>query len=198
VQRSIRELLFCCLGHAEVDYLRHRAIVLDLDQQVRRLDVAVDDALLVRVLHAFADLAEQLESLVRRQPVAVTVVGDRLAPHQLHREEGAAIAHRAGIEHPCDVRVVHHGQRLALGLESRQHLLGVHARLDQLQGDAAPDRLGLLGLPDLPHAALADQLDQAVGVAPAAAREATNRRRLVVAGVDPGRSRGPLVAHTSP
>ena len=37
------------------------------DQHVGRLDVAVDDPLLVRVLHGLADRDEQLEPLARRQ-----------------------------------------------------------------------------------------------------------------------------------
>ena len=39
---------------------------------------------------------------------------------------------------------------------------GVHAGLDQLDGDQALDRLGLLGHPDAAHAALADLLDELV------------------------------------
>ena len=39
------------------------------DQDVRRLEVAVDHALLVRVLHRLADLDEELEALARRQVV---------------------------------------------------------------------------------------------------------------------------------
>ena len=51
------------LGDAEVDHLRHRPAVLHGDQDVRRLDVAVDDALLVGVLDRLADLDEQLQPL---------------------------------------------------------------------------------------------------------------------------------------
>jgi len=60
------------------------------------------------------------------------------------------------------VRVVHQRQRLPLRLEPRQHLSAVHPGLDELHGDRAPDRLGLLGRPDLAHAALADRLPQLV------------------------------------
>ena len=41
-----------------------------VDQHVRRLDVAVDDALLVRVLDGVADLREQLQPLPRGELVA--------------------------------------------------------------------------------------------------------------------------------
>jgi hypothetical protein len=58
--------------------------------------------------------------------------------------------------------VFHDGQRLALGIESRDDLRRVHPQLDDFQGDLAADRTGLLGQPDDAHAALADLLQQAV------------------------------------
>ena len=48
---------------------------------------------------------------------------------------------RAGVEHLGDVRMVHHRQRLPLGLEAGDDLPRVHARLDDLQRDPAADRL---------------------------------------------------------
>ena len=54
------------LGDAEVDHLGHRLAVVEGDQDVRRLQVAVDDALLVGVLHGLADRDEELEPLARR------------------------------------------------------------------------------------------------------------------------------------
>ena len=68
----------------------------------------------------------------------------------------------AGVEDLGDVGVVHQGQGLPLGLEAGEHLLRVHARLDDLQRHQALDRLGLLGHPDRAHAAFADLLQQLV------------------------------------
>ena len=59
--------------------------------------------------------------------------------------------------------MIHHRQRLPLGLEAGDHLLGVHARLDDLQRDPAADRLGLLGDIDDAHSPFADLLQQLVG-----------------------------------
>ena len=64
--------------------------------------------------------------------------------------------------------VVHHRQRLALGLEPGDDLGAVHARLDDLERHLAPDRLLLLGHVDDAHAALADLLQQPVGADPRA------------------------------
>ena len=68
----------------------------------------------------------------------------------------------AGVENPGDVDVVHDGERLPLGLEAGNDLAAVHAGLDDLEGDFALDRLGLLGHEDRAHAAFADLLEQFV------------------------------------
>jgi hypothetical protein len=54
--------------------------------------------------------------------------------------------------------VVHHRQRLPLGLEAGDDLAAVHAGLDDLEGDLALDRVRLLGHEHDAHAALADLL----------------------------------------
>ena len=69
---------------------------------------------------------------------------------------------RAGVEHLGDVRVVHQRQRLPLRLEAGEHLLRVHARLDELERHQPLDRLGLLGHLDRAHAPFADLLDELV------------------------------------
>jgi hypothetical protein len=58
--------------------------------------------------------------------------------------------------------MVHERQRLPLSLEARSDLAGVHARLDDLHGDRAFDRPGLMGHVDGAHAAFTDPLDQLV------------------------------------
>ena len=52
----------------------------------------------------------------------VAVLGDRDALDQLHDEVRPAVGGRPGVEHLGDVRVVHQGQGLPLGLEPGQHL----------------------------------------------------------------------------
>ena len=54
--------------------------------------------------------------------------------------------------------MVHHRESLPLRLETPDHLLGVHAELDDLEGHLAPDRLLLLGHVHLAEASFADQL----------------------------------------
>ena len=91
------------------------------DEDVRRLEVAVDDPLLVGVLDRLADRHEQLEPLARRELLLVAVLGDRHALDEFHDEVRPAVVGRAGVEDLGDVRVVHQGQRLPLGLEAGEH-----------------------------------------------------------------------------
>ena len=130
----------------------------------------MDDALLVGVLHRLADRHEQLQPLLGRQPGLVAELGQRQAVDQFHDEERLARRRQAAVEHAGDVGVIHHGQRLPLLLEARQHGLGVHAGLDELERHLAFDGLGLLGDPDLAHAAFADLLLQRVAAGDDACR----------------------------
>ena len=58
--------------------------------------------------------------------------------------------------------MIHHRQGLPLGLEPREHLPRIHARLDDLQRHATPDRRLLLGHVDDAEAPFADLLQQLV------------------------------------
>ena len=127
----------------------------------------MDDPLLVGVLHGLANRDGELEPLSRRQSLLVAEPGDRDPLDQLHDKVGPAVGRRVGVEHLGDVRVVHQGQRLALRLEAGDHLLRVHAGLDDLQGDLAAYGLVLLGQEDSAHAALAEGFEQQVGTHPA-------------------------------
>src|SRR5207249_1576812 len=69
---------------------------------------------------------------------------------------------RATVMDLGDVRMVHQRQRLALGLKAGNDLPGVHAQLDDLEGDPATNRFLLLGHIDNPAAALANFLEQLV------------------------------------
>src|SRR5262249_50944948 len=60
------------------------------------------------------------------------------------------------IENARHVRVVHHRHSLALVVEARQHLAGVHAELYDFQSDLPPDRFGLPGEVNGSHAPLAE------------------------------------------
>ena len=104
-QRLLGQLLAGRLGDAEVDHLGHRHAVVQRDQDVRRLEVAVDDPLLMRVLDRLADRDEQLQPLARSSGwfwSQYSVIGT--PAHQLHHEVRPAGVGRAGVEDLGDVR----------------------------------------------------------------------------------------------
>ena len=113
------------------------AAVVERDQNVAGLDVPVNDALLMRMLHGLADGDEELQSLAGRQMLLVAELRDRNAMDEFHHEVRPATVGRARIEHLGDVGVVHQRQGLAFGLEPGDHLPRVHPRLDDLQGHAS-------------------------------------------------------------
>ena len=100
------------LGHAEVEQLRRSA---SGDQDVGRLEIAVEDSLAVRILERAGNLHRQAQRLVRGQGAA-----DRMALYVLqHRIVGADIVHLT------DVRMVERGDRArflveAVGVGSRE------------------------------------------------------------------------------
>jgi len=122
----------------------------------------MDDRFLVGVLDRLAHRYEQLQPFAHGQAVLLAVGGDRDPLDQLHHEVGPAAGGGAAVEDLGDVGVVHEGQGLPLGLEPGDHLAGVHARLDDLQGNLALHRLALLGHPNFAHASFTDSLQQLV------------------------------------
>ena len=76
-QRLFGQPLVNGLGDAEVDHFGRRLAVSKRDEHVCRLDVAVNDSLLVSVLNRLADKHEELEPLSERQTIAIAVFGDR-------------------------------------------------------------------------------------------------------------------------
>ena len=132
-------------------------------QDVRRLEVAVDDALSdgrAAPPGRPARTAPAAARGVRCCSSQYSVIGTPLTSSIT--KYGRPLSVVPGIEHLGDVRMVHQRQRLPLGLEAGDHLPRVHARLDDLERDRPLDRLGLLGHEDDAHAAFADLLQQLV------------------------------------
>ena len=170
-------------GHrdAEIDDLRCGPAIQRVHQQVARLQVTVDHALVVRVLHALADADEQRHAFVQRQPLLPTVARDRTALDQLHREEGIALLRGAGIVDLGDGRMAHLRQHLPLHFEPGQ-VAGLQAlRAHQLQGHFPAHRFQLGGAIDLAHAAATQQaLDAVVPQARPGRHRAVGRGRRIL------------------
>ena len=149
-------------GDAKVNDLGYRHAVVQGDEDIRGFDVAMDDALLVSMLDGVADLDEQLDPVVGGKLVLVAILGDLDAPHQFHDKIRPARLRRAGVKDSGDVGMIHEGEGLTLGLETGDDALGIHAELDDLEGDASADRFVLLSHIDHATAPFADLLEDLV------------------------------------
>ena len=133
------------------------------EQHVGRLEVAVHDAGGVRGVEAPAEPLRDLERALDRHRPAPDEVGQRLAAHVLHDDEGRIADDE--IEEARDVGMLDGGDRLRLGLEARAELgVGEQLRLEQLDRHAHADG-DVLGDEDLAHAAGAERLDELVAAA---------------------------------
>ena len=155
-RRSFDIPLIGRLGNAEVDDLGDRLAVLHHDQDVGRLDVAMNDAFLMRMLKGVTDGNEEFQALAGGEPILVAVLGDGDAVDVLHHEKGPPVIAGSGVKNVGDIGVVHQRQRLTFALEARQHLPAIHAQLDDFQCNLAANRVRLLGQVDRAHTPFAD------------------------------------------
>ncbi len=144
-ERLVGEPLARGLGNAEVNHLGHGRTVVDRDENVRGLEVAMDDALLVRVLNGLAHLHKQPQPRLGREPRLIAKLRDAHAAHQFHHKVKPPGLCCAAVEHLGDVRMIHQRQRLSLRLEPCDDRLGIHAELDDLERNAAANRFELFG-----------------------------------------------------
>ncbi len=113
------------LGDAEVGELDH---AVGVDEQVAGLDVAVHDAVAMRVVEPAAGLGEHVHGGARRhRPAVAQQLGARVPVDELHDDELARrVAVRAEVEDLHDVRVhePRGGERLALEARHEARVLG--------------------------------------------------------------------------
>ena len=153
------------LGDAEVEQPDLAALG---EQDVGRLEVAVDHEVNVGVVHRLADLFEQGQALVERRVAGCrrpTTSGS--AVDVLEGEVGDAGGVDAAVEELRDAAMGEAGQALALDPEAPAELAALESATDPLQRDlAAEPGLVTFGQPDLAHAALAEQPHEPVGTDP--------------------------------
>ena len=153
------------LGDAEVDQLHEVAVPLIVDDEdVRGLDVAVEDASRVSRREALAELPgdeggpERLDG-----PLLVDELGDRSPVQTLHRDKGDALLGGAIVEDPHNVLVQERADHAALLHEPRE---GIHAlsevALEDLDRRELP-RGDVMGIEDRRHAPRRDETFEAPG-----------------------------------
>ena len=132
------------LRDAEIDDLGRDAVAFIRDQDVRGLQIAVDDALLMSVMHRLADGDEKLQPVAEVELVLIAVAGDGAALDQLHDEVGHAFVGLPGIEDAGDVFMLHERQRLPFGGKATKDDGAIHAAFEDLDRHEALDGLHLL------------------------------------------------------
>ncbi len=140
-------------GDAEIGNLHPPLFV---HQDVFRLDVAMDDALVVRELQRLADLGDDLQRLARRKPAGPLELPQVQPIHEFHEEIGEPV-HLTELVDRDNVRMVQLGQRAGLSPEAFGKAGPARGlRRQNLQGDH-PVKRALAGLIDRSHAPFADK-----------------------------------------
>ena len=176
------------LGHAEVQHLAvtDRSVRVHAQEDVVRLQIAVDDAVEVRrrdTAHGGQHERDRLDE--RHLSRSLHPIGERLAREQLHDQTRRALV-LDDVEDRHDVRVIDAARGERLAAETREHLgTGGERGEDPLERDTA---LGadVDGRVDLRHPAAAEQALDPVLVS----NHLTDRERLRWCGV---RGASPLV-----
>ena len=145
----------------EVDQLHDRilAALRLADEDVLRLEIAMDHARLVGVVQAVADLQGDVQRLFGAEPPVLVDRGrERATPQQLHHAEGPSVGGLAVVADVDHVGVLDAGDDLRLAKEASDDLvvvaqlvandLGSQRLADHRVGDAVDQR----------HTALPDQL----------------------------------------
>src|SRR5579883_757612 len=154
-------------GNAEIQQFGH---AVRRDQNIARLQVAMNDQVLMSIVDRRTDGSEQLQAAgdVERVLVAMSINGRAL--YQLHDNVGNAIVGGATIQQASNVRVVETGQDLALIAKALPDEVRIEPPAHHLDRDLAVE--GAVG-PDravnLPHTAAANLAKDLVGADPPAA-----------------------------
>ena len=146
------------LGQAEIENLRLPARG---DEDIRRLDVAVDDPLRVGRIQAICNLNRQVQQLIRLKRLAFDAVFKGLSFQQLHGDEGPAFEF-VDVMNGADVGMIQCAGGARLTLEAFQSLSIRGKALGQkFEGNEAAE-LGIFGLVNYAHPAATQLFEDTV------------------------------------
>ena len=132
-------------------------------ENVARLDVAVDDPLVVGRVQRIGDLDADVNQLMDLQRPVHEAVAQRAPPHQFHHDEGLSFV-LVDVEDRTDVAVVQRGCRARFGSKPANRLLVLHQIIgEEFERDRAPEAEVVRPIDDA-HAAGADLADDPVMV----------------------------------
>src|SRR5262249_31019423 len=95
----------------------------------------MDHQVAVGVGDGFADLQKEAAAISHGKLALPAILVDGLAFDELHGQKGPAVMRSAAIDQARDVRMLEISQNLTLSMEAAEHILRVHAALDDLDGD---------------------------------------------------------------
>ena len=160
-------------GKAEVEHF-HRAVRPHFD--IRRLQIAVHDALRMRGLERFAYLQGQPDRFIRRKRAAGQHEVERLAFDKLHDDGGDPIG-LLEVEHLRDVWMAEAAQHARFALESTQSIgIARDGRRQDFQRDVTIQTRLACAI-NLAHASNANERDDFVRTETATGREGHRRVR---------------------
>ena len=146
------------LGKTEIKDLGVAALG---DKNIRRLDVAMNDALCMRGVERIGDFDGQCENLVYFQRTAGDAMLQRHAIEKFHGNEGFAVLVVNFVDR-ADIGMIQRGGRLGFALKAAKGLRVFSDVIGQeLEGNKAV-KLHILGFVDNPHAAATELLQDAV------------------------------------
>ena len=148
------------LGDAEIQDLPHLVRAHLREEEVPRLEIAVDDAGGARRVEADADLAQQREHTAQRHAlVGAQIVGEIFAVEPLHRQEGEGRVGPRGAEQAHVVRTVEGSGDAGFAEEALHQIgLGEQLRVEELHGGLSASVAARLV--DLAHRAAPDDLSE--------------------------------------
>jgi hypothetical protein len=120
------------LGDAEVEEL---GLPFRRDENIGRLQIAMNDELLMSVLDGGADFEKKLEAVLNGERLPIAIVVDGQAVDVLHDEVGQPVFGSAAIEEVGDMGMVEGGEDLSLASEALQVRLGGAGRAYNFDGD---------------------------------------------------------------
>jgi hypothetical protein len=130
-------------------------------KNVRRLDVAMDDSLLVRRIQRVGNVDAQIEQEFEVQRAALDGVLQRLAVETLHRKVGVAVF-PADIVNRANVGMIQRGRRLRLAAKPfERHLISAQIFRQEFQRNKSV-KPRVFGFVDNAHAAAAQLFHDAV------------------------------------
>ncbi len=146
------------LGQAEIEDF---GVAAGGDEDVGRLDVAMDDALFVRGVERVGDFDAERQQQSERQGLFRDAVLEGLALQKLHRDEIAAVV-LGNVVNRADARMIQRGSGAGFAPETLEGVgIALQFRREEFQGHAAA-QIQILSDVDHTHSATTEPVDDAV------------------------------------